>query len=107
MLPLTIVGTPNFAPPGCKKVTLGVNVYPLPELTMSILEIDPLTTVAFNSAFLDPSRVDSSITTVGGFVSLYPLPPLRRVEFLIPFTKAVADAAEPPPLELIETFGGY
>ena len=50
-LPLESVTLPNFAPPGCLKETLGVKVYPLPEFSTSILEIEPLVTTAFNLAF--------------------------------------------------------
>ena len=101
-----MVGVPNFAPPGCLNVTLGVKVYPLPELIISTSLIDPLVTVAFNVAILDPSFVGACISTRGGFVSLYPLPPSSKRALLIPFTSAVAEAPTPP-IELIETFGGY
>ena len=72
-----------MAPPGCKNVTLGVKVYPLPEFLIVSAEILPSTTVASICATVDPSLVGASTTTVGGFVSLYPLPEDSNNGFLI------------------------
>ena len=83
-----------------------MNVYPEPDPTNSTPVTEPLVTVAFSVAWVEPVFVGDSIWTTGGFVSLYPLPPSSRVTFLIPFTNA--DAAPPDPVVvLIETFGGY
>ena len=64
------VTVPSFAPPGCKKETLGINVYPLPEFVISTLVTCPFVTTAFNSAWTEPELVGDWITTVGGLVSL-------------------------------------
>jgi len=88
-------------------VTLGVKVYPLPEESVSRPVTLPFTTFALITATEDPGLVGSSILTVGGLVSLYPLPLLSRVTFLIPLIRGVADPPLPPPLGLIETLGGY
>ena len=87
-------------------MTLGVKVYPLPELTTSSEDTEPFVTVAFNCAGTDPAFVGTSTITAGGFVSLYPLPPCRRVELLTPLTRVAAEAPNPDS-ELIVTLGGY
>ena len=89
------MGDASLAPPGCLKVILGVNVYPLPEETTSRADTEPFVTVALIVGAMESTLVGASTTTVGGFVSLYPLPPLRRSTLLMPFTRAVADAPEP------------
>ena len=68
--PLEMVGAPSIAPPGCKKLSLGVKVYPLPELVISSPETSPLVTVALTVAILDPTLVGLWIITVGGLVLL-------------------------------------
>ena len=55
--PPTMGQVPSTAPPGCLKVILGVNVYPLPELTTSIAETLPLVTVALRVAATEPGFV--------------------------------------------------
>ena len=40
----------TVAPPGCRKVILGVNVYPEPDPTNSTPVTEPLVTVAFSVA---------------------------------------------------------
>ena len=100
------MGGAIIAPPGCLNVILGVNVYPLPELTISNAVTLPLVTVALISAASDPSLFGASTSTIGGLVSLYPDPPSRSKIFLIPLTNA-AVAAPKPFSELIEILGGY
>ena len=104
-----MVGGAIVAPPGCVKVSLGVNVYPLPELRISRALTAPFVTVAFIFAVVEPGFVGACTVTMGGFVSLYPYPPSRRDTLLVPLTNAVA--AAPVPVVIlscpIETFGGY
>ena len=68
--PFTIGHVPNLAPPGCLNVILGVKVYPLPEVVISTSETEPLVTVAFKTAILEPAFVGDWICTTGGLVSL-------------------------------------
>ena len=55
--PLVMVGGSIVAPPGCLNVNLGVNVYPLPELSISSPVTAPLVTVALSFACVAPGLV--------------------------------------------------
>ena len=68
--PLVITGVPSFAPPGCTKVILGVNVYPEPELVILSALTSPLVTVAVIVAWEDPVLVGDCTCTTGGLVVL-------------------------------------
>ena len=51
----------TVAPPGCRNVILGVNVYPEPDPVNSTAVTEPFCTVAFSVACVEPVFVGDSI----------------------------------------------